>query len=101
MTCWKRCSFQDLQNSYEHDLSVCTCWSPPLSLRGVHNKESGSTPDWNCCISPAEQMPSMATLDLTPRLPNGDITLPLHLQAMAFFLQEDRGKPGQQTASAQ
>ena len=38
-------------------------------------------------MKPIEQMPPMATLDLTARLPDGDMALPLGLQAIAFFFE--------------
>jgi hypothetical protein len=40
-------------------------------------------------VKPAQNTPSMATLDLAPRFANGDRTLPLLLQARLLFLQED------------
>src|SRR5947209_16918801 len=43
-------------------------------------------------MKPVEQMPPMATLDFTARLPNGDRALPLGLQAIAFFFEEDIGQ---------
>src|SRR5258708_24979372 len=46
-------------------------------------------------MKPSEQMSSMATLDFTPRLPDSDGALPLRLQAVALFLQEDISEHGQ------
>src|SRR5260221_14356796 len=46
-------------------------------------------------MKPSEQMSSMATLDFTASLPDGNRALPLRLQAVALFLQEDIGKPRQ------
>src|SRR6266516_3498867 len=46
-------------------------------------------------MKPVEQMSSMATLDFTPSLSNGDRALPLPLQAVALFLQEDISQHGQ------
>ena len=46
-------------------------------------------------MKPIEQVPPMAALDFTPSLPNGDRALPLRLQAVALFLQEDIGQHGQ------
>src|SRR5258708_38393922 len=43
-------------------------------------------------MKPIEHMSTMATLDLAARLTNGDMALPLFLQAVAFFLQEDIGQ---------
>src|SRR5258708_12115947 len=40
----------------------------------------------------SEQMSSMATLDFTASLPDGNRALPLRLQAVALFLQEDIGQ---------
>src|SRR6266496_3044464 len=46
-------------------------------------------------MKPVEQMSSMATLDFTPSLPDGQRALPLRLQAVALFLEEDIGQHGQ------
>src|SRR5258708_29244929 len=46
-------------------------------------------------MKPSEQMSSMATLDFTASRPDGNRALPLRLQAVALFLQEDIGKPRQ------
>jgi hypothetical protein len=46
-------------------------------------------------MKPIEHMQTMAMLDLTSSLANGRMALPLCLQAVAFFLQEDIGKPRQ------
>src|SRR6266851_5257956 len=43
-------------------------------------------------MKPIEHMSAMAALDLTPGLANSDLTLPLLLQAVALFLQEDIGE---------
>src|SRR5258708_17037430 len=43
-------------------------------------------------MKPSEQMSSMATLDFTASLPDGNRALPLRLQAVALFLQEDIGQ---------
>jgi hypothetical protein len=52
-------------------------------------------------MKPGEQMSSMASLDFTPSFPDGNRTLPLRLQAVALFLQEDIGQHGQGEVSAQ
>ena len=46
-------------------------------------------------MKPIKQMSAMASLDLTTSLANGDMRMPLRLQALAFFLQEDIGQHGQ------
>jgi hypothetical protein len=46
-------------------------------------------------MKPVERMLSMATLDFTPSLPDGDEALPPRLQAVALLLQEDRDQHGQ------
>src|SRR5437879_5407874 len=43
-------------------------------------------------MKPIEQLSAMTTLDFTAGLPNADMTLPLLLQAVALFLQEDIGQ---------
>jgi hypothetical protein len=43
-------------------------------------------------MKPIEHIPTMAALDLTAGLANGDMTLPLLVQAVALFLQEDIGE---------
>src|SRR5712692_659887 len=43
-------------------------------------------------MKPIEHMPTMAALDFLPSLTNSDMTLPLCLQAVALFLQEDIGQ---------
>src|SRR6266516_565882 len=43
-------------------------------------------------MKPIEHMPPMATLALTAGLANGDVALPLLLQAVALLLQEDIGQ---------
>ena len=43
-------------------------------------------------MKPIEHLPTMAALDLTAGLANGDVALPLRLQAVALFLQEDIGQ---------
>src|SRR5436305_1502401 len=40
-------------------------------------------------MKPIEHMPTMAALDFPPRLSNGDMALPLLLQTIALFFQED------------
>src|SRR6266581_5072721 len=40
-------------------------------------------------MKPIKHMSTMATLDLTPGLANGDMALPLLLQTVALFLEED------------
>lgn len=40
-------------------------------------------------MKPIKHMSTMATLDLTPGLANGDMALPLVLQTVALFLEED------------
>src|SRR2546421_4854393 len=46
-------------------------------------------------MKPIEHMSPMTALDFTACLPNSDMTLPLHLQAVALFLQKDIGQHGQ------
>jgi hypothetical protein len=46
-------------------------------------------------MKPIEHMTTMAALNFPPGLTNGDMALPLLLQAVALFLQEDIGKHGQ------
>lgn len=46
-------------------------------------------------MKPIEHMTTMATLDFLPGLSNADMALPLLLQAVALFLQEDIGQHGQ------
>jgi len=46
-------------------------------------------------MQPMEHLPAMATLDFTSGLANGNMTVPLCLQAVALFFQEDIGKPRQ------
>jgi hypothetical protein len=46
-------------------------------------------------MKPIEHLPTMAALDLTPSFANGDVALPLPLQAVALLLQEDIGQHGQ------
>ena len=43
-------------------------------------------------MKPIEQVSVMATLDLMAGLPNGNMALPLGLQTVALFLQEDIGQ---------
>src|SRR5438045_2773315 len=43
-------------------------------------------------MKPVEQMSSMATLDVTPSLPDGNRVLRLRRPPVALFLQEDRGQ---------
>src|SRR5712691_11294009 len=43
-------------------------------------------------MKPIEHMPTMTALDLTPSFANSDMALPLLLQAVALFLQEDIGE---------
>src|SRR5690348_5272984 len=43
-------------------------------------------------MKPIKHMPTMATLDFPPGLPDSDMALPLCLQASAFFLQKDIGE---------
>ncbi len=43
-------------------------------------------------MKPIEHMPPIATLDFAPGLANGDMPLPLGLQAVAFFFQKDIGQ---------
>lgn len=46
-------------------------------------------------MKPIEYMSALAALDVTPSLSNGDMALPLRLQAVTFFLQKDVGQHGQ------
>ena len=46
-------------------------------------------------MKPIEHMSAMAALDLPSGFANGDMALPLFLQAVAFFLQQDRGQHDQ------
>src|SRR6266700_218000 len=43
-------------------------------------------------MKPIEYMATMTALNLTPGLADGDMALPLFLQAVALFLQEDIGQ---------
>lgn len=43
-------------------------------------------------MKPIEYMSALAALDVTPSLSNGDMALPLRLQAVTFFLQKDIGQ---------
>src|SRR2546421_9061844 len=46
-------------------------------------------------MKPIEDLSTMPTLDFTPRFANGDMTVPLCLQARALFLQEDISEQSQ------
>jgi hypothetical protein len=46
-------------------------------------------------MKPSEDIVAMAALDFASRFPNRDGALPLHLQAVRLFFEEDVGKPRQ------
>src|SRR5438034_3512388 len=68
---------------------MCAPCSRPLSgseefIQGVRFNARLELP-----MKPIKHMSTMATLDLTPGLANGDMALPLLLQTVALFLEED------------
>jgi len=52
-------------------------------------------------MQPLEDVSTMAALDFASRFSNGDRALPLDLQAVLLFLQEDISQHGQRTTSAE